>query len=43
MVIFKFKQKKIEFDLKIKLCVKGLYPTESAKYLGVKIDKSLSW
>ena len=43
MVIFKFKQNKFEFDLKIKLCVKGLYPTESAKYLGVKIDENLSW
>ena len=38
MVIFKFKQKKLEGDLKIKLCGKRLYPTESAKYLGVKID-----
>ena len=27
MVIFKSKQKKIESDLKIKLCGKRLYPT----------------
>ena len=43
MVIFKSKQKKLEGDLKIKLCGKGLYPTESIKYLGVKIDTNLTW
>ena len=41
-VIFKSKQKKFEGDLKIKLCGKRLYPTESVKYLGVKIDANLS-
>ena len=40
MVIFKSKQKKFEDDLKIKLCGKRLYPTESDKYLSVKIDTS---
>ena len=43
MEIFKSKQKKLEGDLKIKLCGKRLYPTESVKYLGVKIDTNLSW
>ena len=43
MVIFKSKQKKLEGDLKIKLCGKRLYPTESFKYLLVKIDKNLTW
>ena len=43
MVIFKSKQKKFEGDLKIKLSGKRLYPTESAKYLGVKVDANLSW
>ena len=43
MVIFKSKQKKFEGDLKIKLCGKRLYPTESFKYLGVKIYTNLSW
>ena len=38
MVIFKSKQNKFEGDLKIKLCGKTLYLTESVKYLGVKID-----
>ena len=39
----KSKQKKLEGDLKIKLCGKRLYPTESVKYLGVKIDTNLTW
>ena len=43
MVIFKSNQKKFEGDLKIKLCGKRLYPTESVKYLGVKMDTNLSW
>ena len=43
MVIFKSKQNKFEGDLKIKLCGKRLYPTESVKYLGVKIDTKLRW
>ena len=43
MVIFKSKQKKLEGDLKIKLCGKTLYPTESIKYLGVKIDTNVTW
>ena len=41
MIIFKSKQKKLEGDLKI--CYKRLYPTESVKYLGVKIDANLTW
>ena len=43
MVMFKSKQNNFEGDLKIKLCGKRLYPTESVKYLGVKIDTNLSW
>ena len=31
MVIFKCKQKKLEGDLKIKLCIKILYPNEIGK------------
>ena len=41
--IFKYKQKKFEGDLKIKLCRKRLYLSESVKYLGVKIDTNLNW
>ena len=33
MVIFKFKQKKFEGNINIKLCGKRLYPTQSVKYL----------
>ena len=43
MVIFKSKQKKLEGDLKIKLCSKRLYPSETVKYLGVKFDANLTW
>ena len=42
MAIFKSKQKKFEDDLKIKLCGKRLYPTESVKYLGVKSDANFN-
>ena len=42
-VIFKSKQKKFEGDLKIKLCGKRLYPTESVIQLGEKNDINLSW
>ena len=42
IVLFKFKQKELEDDLKIRLCCKKLYLTESVKYLGVRIDVSLS-
>ena len=41
--MFKSKQKKFQGDLKIELCGKSLFPTESVKYLGVKIDTNLSW
>ena len=43
MVFFKSKQKKFQGDLKIKLSGKRLYPTESVKYLGVKIHTNLIW
>ena len=43
MIIFKSKPKKFEGDLKIRLCSKRLCPTESVKYLDVKIDTNLSF
>ena len=43
MMIFKSQQKSSEGDLKIKLCGKRLYPTESIKYMGVKIDTNRNW
>ena len=42
MVVFKSKQKKFEGDLKKKFCGKRPYPTESVKYLGIKIDANLT-
>ena len=42
-MIFKSKQKKSEGELKIEFCGKRLYPTEIAKYLGVKFDTNLTW
>ena len=42
-MVMKSKQKTFEGDLKIKLCGNRLYPTESFKYLGVKIDTNLNW
>ena len=43
MVIFKSKQRKFEGNQKVRLCGKRLYPTESVKYLEIKIDANLSW
>ena len=43
MVVFKYKEKKFKYDLKIKLCGERPYPTESVKYLVVKIDTNCSW
>ena len=42
MVIFKSKYKS-DSDLKVKLSGNILYPTESVKYLSVKIDTNLIW
>ena len=42
MVIFKSKQKKFEGDLKIKICGKRLYHTESVKYEGKETDTNFS-
>ena len=42
MVICKSKQKKIEGDLKIRLCGKRWYLTESVKYAGVKLIQILA-
>ena len=39
----KFKQKKFEIDLVIKLCGKILYPTESVKYLSGCENCSCWW
>ena len=35
--------KPLDFNLKIKLNGKILYPTDSVRYIGVKIDSKLNW
>ena len=41
--MFKPRMKKVDFDVKLKLNGKILYPTKSVKYLGIKIDENLTW
>ena len=43
LIIFKPKRKPLDFNMKIKLNGKRLYPTDSVRYLGVKIDSKLNW
>ena len=42
LVIFKH-QKKLDTEIKIKLNRKQLYPSQSVKYLDIKIDQNLNW
>ena len=42
-IIFKPKRKPLDFDMKIKLNGKRSYPTDSVRYLGVKINSKLNW
>ena len=35
--------KKLDFDLKLKLNGKRIYPAESVKYLCIKIDENITW
>ena len=43
LVIFKHKKKKLECRIRIKLSRKRIYPSNSIRYLGVKIDENLNW
>ena len=43
LVIFKYQRKKIDSKVKIKLSRKRLYPTDSLKYLGLRINENLKW
>ena len=43
LVIFKSPRKVLFDEIKIKLTGKRLYPSNSVKYLGVRIDKFLHW
>ena len=42
-LMFKPRMKKLDFDLKLKLNGKRLYPTKCVKYLRSKTDESLTW
>ena len=35
--------KNVDFNLKLKLNGKRIYPTKSIKYLVIKIDENLTW
>ena len=43
LVIFKYPRKVLSDEVKIKLTGKRLYPSNSVKYFGVRIDKFLHW
>ena len=43
LAIFKSEQKQFDGEIKLKLSRKRLFPIDSVKYLGVKIDGNLSW
>ena len=43
LVIFKSKRKQLDDEIKLKLSHKRLFPTDSVKYLGVKIGGNFSW
>ena len=43
LILFKPKMEKPDFDLKLQLNGKRLYPTKSVKYVGIKINENLTW
>ena len=43
LVLFTSSKKQLDCDLKIKLNGKRLYETDSVRYLGIQIDKRLTW
>ena len=43
LVLYTSSKKQLDCDLEIKLNGKRLYETDSVKYLGIQIDKRLTW
>ena len=43
LVLFTSSKQQLDCGLKIKLNGKRLYETDSVKYLGIQIDKRLTW
>ena len=41
LIMFKPRMKKVDFDLKLKLYGKRLYPTKSVKHLGIRLMRAL--
>ena len=42
-ILFRHQQKSINFELKLKLNGKKLYPSSFIKYLGIFLDENLNW
>ena len=42
-ILFKPKMKTLDFDLKLELNGKNLYPAKSAKHFSIRIDEHLNW
>ena len=42
-LLFSSLKENLNFNMKIMLNGKSLYPTDSVKYFGVKIDNKLNW
>ena len=42
-ILFRHKQKSINFNLKLKLNGKKLYPSNCIKYLGIFLDENMNW
>jgi hypothetical protein len=43
LVLFKHRSRKLNYNLKLKLNGRRMYPSQSIKYLGVIIDENLNW
>ena len=43
LILFRHPNKKVNYDLKIKINGKRLYPSDYVKYLGITIDSFLNW
>ena len=43
LVLFTSSKQELDYDLKIKVNGKRLYGTDSVKYLGIPVDKRLTW
>ena len=43
VVIFKHQRKKLDGNIKIRQSRKKLYPSQTVKYLGIKIYRNVNW